>query len=47
MYILKKVKNISNIRTDEGRFMEYGAEWIPEFTSPNKIVIFDLDTMNA
>lgn len=38
---------ISNIRTDEGRFMEYGAEWIPEFTSPNKIVIFDLDTMNA
>ena len=38
---------ISNIRTDEGRFMEYGAEWIPEFTSPNKIVILDLDTMNA
>ncbi|KAA4288337.1 hypothetical protein F3D15_03220, partial [Bacteroides ovatus] len=36
---------ISNIRTDEGRFMEYGAEWIPEFTSPNKIVILDLDTM--
>lgn len=38
---------ISNVRTDEGRFMEYGAEWIPEYTSPNKIVIFDLDTMNA
>lgn len=38
---------ISNVRTDEGRFMEYGAEWIPEYTSPNKIVIFDLDTMAA
>ena len=36
---------ISNIRTDEGRFMEYGCEWIPEYTNPNKIVIFDLDTM--
>lgn len=38
---------ISNIRTDEGRFMEYGAEWIPNITNPNKIVIFNLDTMNA
>lgn len=38
---------ISNVRTDEGRFMEYGAEWIPEIKSPNKIVIFDLDRMNA
>lgn len=38
---------ISNIRTDEGRFMEYGAEWIPEISNPNKITIFDLDTMNA
>ena len=38
---------ISNIRNDEGRFMEYGAEWIPNLTNPNKIVIFDLDTMNA
>lgn len=38
---------ISNIRTDEGRFMEYGCEWIPEYTSPNKIIILDLDTMNA
>ena len=27
--------------------MEYTAEWIPEFTSPNKIVNFDLSTMNA
>lgn len=38
---------ISNVRTDEGRFMEYGCEWIPELTSPNKITIIDLDTMNA
>jgi len=37
---------ISNVRTEEGRFMEYGAEWIPEFTAPNKNVLFDLDTMN-
>lgn len=36
---------ISNVRTDEGRFMEYGCEWIPEYTNPNKIVIVDLDTM--
>jgi hypothetical protein len=33
---------ISNIRTDEGRFMEYGAEWFPVFTNPNKIVNFNL-----
>ena len=38
---------ISNVRTDEGRFMEYGCEWIPEFTAPNKMAIIDLDTMNA
>lgn len=38
---------VSNYRTDEGRFMEYGAEWIPEFTAPQKITILDLDTMNA
>lgn len=37
----------SNWRTEEGRFMEYGAEWIPNFTAPNKIAIFDLSTMNA
>ncbi|MEG0033674.1 MAG: hypothetical protein RR689_05140, partial [Mucinivorans sp.] len=37
---------ISNIRTDEGRFTEYGAEWIPEISAPQKLTIFDLDTMN-
>ena len=36
---------ISNVRTDEGRFMEYGCEWIPEFTAPDKIVNLDLSTM--
>ena len=38
---------ISNVRTEEGRFMEYGCEWIPEYTNPNKITILDLDTMLA
>lgn len=38
---------ISSIRTDEGRFMEYGCEWIPEYTNPNKITILELDTMLA
>lgn len=33
---------ISQIRTDEGRFMEYGCEWMPDFAAPNKIVNFDL-----
>ncbi len=37
---------ISNVRTDEGRFMEYGAEWIPD-VNPNKMAIIDLDKMNA
>lgn len=33
---------ISQSRTDEGRFMEYGCEWIPNIASPNKIVNFNL-----
>lgn len=37
---------ISNIRTDEGRFMEYGAEWIPNIAAPNKIVNFDLQNFS-
>ena len=37
---------ISNVRTEEGRFMEYGAEWIPDYQNPNNIVNFDLSTMN-
>lgn len=38
---------ISNWRDKEGRYNEYGCEWIPNITAPNKIAIFDLDTMNA
>lgn len=39
--------SVCNYRDGEGRYMEYTAEWIPEFTAPNKIVNFDLSTMNA
>jgi hypothetical protein len=38
---------ISNVRTEEGRFMEYGAEWIPNISNPQRMVILNLDTMNA
>lgn len=33
---------ISTLRTDEGRFIEYMAEWMPDFRNPNKIAIVDL-----
>lgn len=33
---------ISNYRDKEGRYMEYTAEWIPQFDAPNRIVNFDL-----
>lgn len=33
---------VSQVRTDEGRFMEYGCEWIPNIGAPNKIVNFNL-----
>ena len=39
--------SVCNYRDEEGRYMEYTAEWIPEFIAPNKIVNFDLSTMNA
>ena len=39
--------SICNYRDEEGRYMEYTAEWIPEFIAPNKIVNIDLSTMNA
>jgi hypothetical protein len=39
--------SICNYRDEEGRYMEYTAEWIPEFVAPNKIVNIDLSTMNA
>ena len=37
---------ISSQRTDEGRFMEYGCEWIPDIQSPNKIVNINLESIN-
>jgi len=37
---------ISTLRTDEGRFTEYMAEWMPNITEPNKIVVFDLDNLD-
>lgn len=39
--------SICNYRDEEGRYMEYTAEWIPEFIAPNRIVNIDLTTMNA
>ncbi len=39
--------SICNYRDEEGRYMEYSAEWITEFIAPNKIVNIDLSTMNA
>lgn len=39
--------SICNYRDEEGRYMEYTAEWIPEFIAPNKIVNIDLSTMNG
>lgn len=33
---------ISQQRDNEGRYMEYGAEWIPNISAPQKLVNFDL-----
>lgn len=37
---------ISQIRDGNGRYLEYSAEWIPQFSAPNRIVNFDLSVMN-
>ena len=34
---------ISNFRDKNGRYMEYTAEWVPQFDAPNKIVNFNLE----
>lgn len=34
---------ISNYRDKNGRYMEYTAEWIPQFSAPHKIVNFNLE----
>lgn len=36
---------ISNYRDKNGRYMEYAAEWIPQFSAPNKIVNFNLESL--
>ncbi len=36
---------ISSKRTDEGRFMEYGFEAIPDINIPNKMAIADLSKL--
>lgn len=38
---------ISNYRDENGRYMEYTAEWIPQIAAPNKIVNLNLETLNA
>lgn len=38
---------ISNYRDKNGRYMEYTAEWIPQFAAPHKIVNINLETLNA
>ena len=38
---------ICGYKDDNGRYLEYTAEWIPQITNPNLIVNFDLTTMNA
>lgn len=38
---------ITAYKDDNGRYLEYTAEWIPQISNPNLIVNFDLSTMNA
>lgn len=38
---------ISQVRDNNGRYLEYTAEWIPQISNPTEIVNFDLSTMNA
>lgn len=37
--------SICSYRDEEGRYLEYTAEWIPEFVNPNRIVNFDLSKL--
>lgn len=32
---------ITSQRTGEGRFLEYGCEWMPDFSAPNKLLVLD------
>lgn len=37
---------ITQVRDDNGRYLEYTAEWIPQISSPNRIVNYDLSILN-
>lgn len=38
---------VCGYKDDNGRYLEYTAEWIPQIENPNLIVNFDLTKMNA
>lgn len=38
---------ISQARDNRGRYLEYTAEWIPQISTPNQMVNFDLSVINA
>lgn len=38
---------ITSYEDEEGRYLEYECEWVPEFIAPQKIVNLDLSVMNA
>lgn len=38
---------ICGYKDDNGRYLEYTAEWIPQISNPMSIVNFDLSTMNG
>ncbi|NDV81338.1 hypothetical protein [Bacteroides sp. 51] len=38
---------ISQVRDNNGRYLEYTAEWIPQISNPTQIVNIDLSTINA
>lgn len=37
---------ISQVRDNNGRYLEYTAEWIPQIANPNRMVNIDLSVMN-
>jgi hypothetical protein len=38
---------ISQMRDNNGRYLEYAAEWIPQIDDPTRLVNFDLSEINA
>lgn len=35
------------MRTDEGRFVEFGCEWVPEITMPEHLVSVDISGLDT